>query len=166
MNKKEKAIYYNEQQVKNHDIYLWGSSGQKVQSLKATTICKLENSENNAKRVIAEIWQRYQNKQITKHTKAFDCSGLQIKALQYAAILPEGFDDTANGLMHHFTKVSIKSITAGDLVYRLDENGRAVHVAMYIGNGCIIEAKGRDYGVVKSRLDSSFTEANRPDYDI
>lgn len=167
MNKREKALYFCRNQVKNNSIYLWGGSGEKVKSLTAKKICTMETSEDNAKRVMAEIWKRVKNNTLTKHTKAYDCSGLQIKALQYAGVLPKGYDDTANGLLNYFDKINMKDIQAGDLIFKCYENGKAYHVAMYTGDGkgVIIEAQGRDKGVVESVIDSNYTEARRPFYD-
>ena len=165
MNKREKALYFCRNQVKNCSIYLWGGSGEKVKSLTAKKICTMETSEANARRVVSEIWKRLKDNTLTKHTKAYDCSGLMISALQYAKVLPSNYDDTANGLMKYFDKINLKDIKAGDLVFKCYENGAAYHVAMYEGNGEIIEAKGRDYGVVESVINSDYTEARRPFYD-
>ena len=48
--------------------------------------------------------------------------------------------------------------------YKVDDTGHAYHVGLYLGNGMLIEAKGRDTGVVISTLNSSWNDANRPNY--
>lgn len=166
MNKVEKAIYYAERQVENNSIYLWGGSGEKVKKLTAYHIVQMETNFTNCSRVLNEIYTRYKKSLITKKTKAYDCSGLVICALQYAKVLPEHFDDTANGLMKFFTSVNRKEITKGDVLFKCDENGKAFHTGLYVGDGYVVEAKGRDYGVVKTKIDAAWNAAGRPEYNI
>ena len=46
------------------------------------------------------------------------------------------------------------SLRPGDLVFRKNSQ-KYYHVGVYIGNGQVVEAKGRDDGVVQRRLDAS-----------
>lgn len=166
MTKLEKVFYYLENQVKNHSIYLWSGQGKpKVKNLTAVEICKLETSEENAVRVMKEIYKRQKAGQIDKYTKPFDCSGLIICAFIYAGLLPSTYDNTADGLYRKYTHVSRKDIQKGDLIFKLDASEHAYHIGMYKGNGKVIEAKGRDYGVVEWTIDSSWNGAARPEYE-
>ena len=108
----------------------------------------------------------YNNKQrIDKYSKVFDCSGLIIKALIYAGVLPEGYDDTANGLMHsaYFAHVDFKDKQPGDLIFKV-EGDKAYHVGIVSDAGMVTEAKGRAYGVVENRIDSVWSQCRRPVY--
>lgn len=152
MKQSEKAVYYAENQAKNHSIYLWGGQGEKVKKLTAVKIAKMENSADNAGRVMKEIYIRNKEDLISKHTKAFDCSGLVIEALKYAGVLPKDYDDTAAGLAKYFQdRTGTMYAKNGDLVYKWNSNRQIVHVGIITGNGrTVTEAKGRDYGVVTS----------------
>ena len=152
MRQKEKAIYYAENQAKNGSVYLWSGQGEKVKSLTAVKIAKMENSEENAARVMKEIYKRNKQDLINKHTKAFDCSGLVIMALIYAGVLPKYYDSTAAGLANYFVdKTGTRNAKAGDLVFKWDNNRKIVHVGIITGSGrTVTEAKGRDYGVITS----------------
>ena len=61
---------------------------------------------------------------------------------------------SANGLLAKSAKLKREDLKQGDLVFR--HNGlKAHHVGVYIGNGQVIEAKGRDDGVVQRDINAS-----------
>lgn len=158
----QKAIFYVEKQIEHCSAYIWSGQGELLRKLSVIDLVKMETSATNAQRVIKFIWNNLDR--IDDKAKAFDCSGLVIKALIYASILPEGYDNTADGLLHKFTRIDIKQRQAGDLCYKLDKSGKAVHVALCINCREVIEAKGRDDGVVRSVIDNSWSACNRPLY--
>lgn len=151
-------------QVKYHSIYLWSAQGQHVRSLTSGRIRKMETSGANAARVFRRIADIMAQGYYTSHTRAFDCSGLICWLLVLCGVESKGFDLTAAGLLKHYNIITITDIVAGDLLYKVDDTGHAYHVGLYLGNGMLIEAKGRDTGVVISTLNSSWNDANRPNY--
>lgn len=161
MTKLEKAIKYANAQVSNRSVYVWGGQGEKLSKFKALQLAKMENSAENAARVIRFIFTHL--KEFTKATKIFDCSGLICCILIYAKVLAKGSDATAADLYTMFNRVAIKYRQAGDLVYKV-ENGKIVHVGFVLDPNTIIESKGRDVGVVKSKFENSWTLCNRPEY--
>jgi len=77
-----------------------------------------------------------------------DCSGLIVNAVRVG--VPRYKDSTANDFINsRCTKtgpISTIPETPGAVVWK------SGHIGVYIGNGWVIEARGTDYGVVKSKL--------------
>lgn len=160
----KKLIELAKKMVKYHCIYLWSAQGQHVSKLTCAKIRKMELSGAEAARVMRRIADIIAQGFYSSSTRAFDCSGLICWLLVKIGLEAKGFDLTANGLLNRYARVvTLKDLIAGDLVYKL-KDGKAVHVGLYIGNGMLIEAKGRDAGVVISTLTDSWTAANRPEY--
>lgn len=157
-----KVISQAKKQIEYHSIYLWGAQGEKVRNLSIKKIIKMETSAGNAKRVLNFIASIAEY--ITSSTRAFDCSGFICWLFCKYGILPKGYDNTANGLMKKFSVVNIAERKAGDLVFKCYDNGNAYHVGLYVGDNKVIEAKGRDYGVIVSTFDTSWDECRRPEY--
>lgn len=160
----EKLIELAKKMVKYHCIYLWSAQGQHVSKLTCAKIRKMELSGAEAARVMHRIGDIMAQGFYSSSTRAFDCSGLICWLFVKIGLEAKGFDLTANGLLNRYARVlALADLTAGDLVYKL-KDGKAVHVGLYIGNGMVIEAKGRDAGVVISTLTDSWTAGNRPEY--
>lgn len=145
-------LNYLENEVKNGSIYVWGGQGQKATD---ALIDKLETNATNKKTAKALLKKRI--KAGYTNAKAFDCSGLVTKAMDDTGIMKKGFDTTAYGLKKHYVK-SLKrwELKPGDLVFRVNDTGKAYHVGVVVDwNLNIIEARGRAYGVVKRALNAS-----------
>ena len=143
MQLRDKFISLLVKAVNNHAIYLWSAQGEKVIDLSEEEIkMKYETSEANAKRVINHINMLKQYNWLTSKTKAYDCSGLVCHCLSSCKRESENFDLCADDLIKRYKKVDYP--TAGCLVHRKG------HIGVYIGYDNIIEAKGRDYGVIVS----------------
>ena len=86
---------------------------------------------------------------------AYDCSGLGmywIENLQH--IWPH--DASANTMMGHCTELdSPEPPEKGWWVFKTNSNGKATHIGYMIDNEYLIEAKGRKYGVVKTKWKES-----------
>jgi hypothetical protein len=81
---------------------------------------------------------------------AYDCSGLGVYWLLSVARLWKA-DANANTMMHRCTDLDTAGPPAkGWWVFRLDGK-RASHIGYMIDNEYLIEAKGRKYGVVKTK---------------
>lgn len=160
MNKVDKIVYYAEQQVHHNDPYVWSGQGEKLKTLTVLKLCEMETSVENAQRVIEYVYKNRVN--FDSKTKIYDCSGLVCKALEYAGVVKSGFDTTANELYLKFDKVPIGIRRRGDLIFKFNKAMVATHVGIVFDENYVIEAKGRDYGVVKSKIDNSWTGCNRP----
>lgn len=127
-------------------LYVWGAQGQ---IMTEALIKRRENSARNLKRAL---------KQFFEHVKlcltliAYDCSGLIVKYLMDNGLISH--DTSANGLYWnyciHITKDELK---AGDLVFKkYRTKNKMYHVGVYMGDGTVIHAKGRDDGVVRESI--------------
>ncbi len=130
-------------------LYVWGAQGQQMSP---ALIKKLEDAESNYNRALAHY---------NEHVKAgqtliaYDCSGLIV-----AFLLAEGLisgDRSANGLYHNECgDICKEELMAGDLVFKkyLTKN-QMYHVGVYMGDGTVVHAKGRDDGVVREPFGST-----------
>ena len=143
-------------EVDNNSIYVWGGQGEKTEEF---TIKKLECFENsnhtNVKRILKHIADIYP---VTNKSRAFDCSGLVTYHLMKLGLIT--YDTTANGLYKWCKPITKKELKRGDLVFKVTD-GKAVHVAIYKGDGILIESVGRDEGVKNTELTSKFNKYGR-----
>ena len=141
-------ITYLKGEVANGSIYVWGAQGQK--DITEAWIRKRETSTKNADRAI-KLWKiRLLNG--FGHMRAFDCSGLIVYYLNREGLYKT--DLSANGLYGKSVKLKREELREGDLVFRHNLL-KAYHVGIYIGNGQVIEPKGRDDGVVMRDINAS-----------
>ena len=128
-------------------IYVWGGNGQ---PMSISRIYAMEDSDRNARRA-----EKLYNTRLSEGREpilGYDCSGLISRFLQN-----EGLVTSKRNSRHLYDmceKLFRLELTPGDLVFR--HNGsRIFHVGAYIGGNMVIEAKGRDDGVVKRDIDAS-----------
>lgn len=137
-------------------IYVWGGNGENLLCMDTPIkwIERKETTKANAERDIALFEQRVA--QGIDPIQAFDCSGLVYWAQKKAGY---GYGDhTANAWYKECNPV--ETLTEGDLVFH--HNGlKIVHVGVYVGNDRVIEAKGRDVGVVETRYQKNAKYWNR-----
>ncbi len=124
-------------------LYVSGAQGQKMTP---ALIRKLEKDDSNYKRALSAY---------EKHLKSggpltgYDCSGLVI-----AYLLDNRYVDrdlTANGIYYTICDAIGKNdLCAGDLVFKkYTTSSRIYHCGIYMGDGTVVHAKGRDWGVVR-----------------
>ncbi len=130
------------------DAYVWGAQGERVDNRADLEkwVRRKETSRRETERALAYI------KKATKTPLyAFDCSGLIIHWLRDIRGLIDS-DTNAQGLYRQCKqqgKLTAWQMQAGDLVFRYSfAMGKMGHVGVYVGNGMVIEAQGRDAGVV------------------
>ena len=132
-------------------IYVWGGQGQPTNE---ADIRKSETSVYNADRAIA-LYIKRKAEGIDPVIK-FDCSGLIVWALQQLVLI--SYDTTANGLLRKSIRIKKSELRLGDFVFRVYSDGDSYHVGVVtrIENGTlyVTEARGRDYGVIETRLDA------------
>lgn len=123
------------------DLYVWGASGQSDLSDSA-----IKNRDDEYARAI-----KFRDKQYSagfSNLLAHDCSGFISWLMRQTGVWDSRRD--CDGLWGNCTEVSRTGLIAGDFLFRAsgsDANDET-HVGLYIGDGKVIHAKGRDVGVV------------------
>ena len=141
--------------VSNHGVYIWGAQGQRVNKLTPSDIRSMETSIDNATAVLDLINAYDRLGYVDNKCKAFDCSGLVCYLLTKIGREPAGFDMTADGLAQRYKSRS--QAVPGCLLHRKG------HIAIYIGDNHLIEAKGRKWGVVVSPFVPNEWDKSYPD---
>jgi cell wall-associated NlpC family hydrolase len=134
-------------------IYVWGAQGEQASE---AFIRRRETSTKNADRAIALYRKR--KAEGMNPVYAYDCSGLGMKWLMDNKVLPK--DLTAAGMYSLCTKITREELREGDMVFRYGLSGgrNKIHHVGYVVDGMnVIEAQGRDYGVVKRSLNAGGT---------
>lgn len=152
-------IAYLEEQVTNMSIYVWGAQGQKYPTLTAAWI---KSKETNAvhRRDALKMYERACKAGHEKDCRAFDCSGLGMYWLYNVKKIYKS-DMTANGMKGKCKAISKGQVKRGDWVFRTyktgAKKGQAYHIGYVVDEKLnVIEAKGRAYGVIKSKFDGSY----------
>ena len=148
-------VTYLKKEAENGSIYVWGAQGES--DISESWIKKKETSTENANRAI-KLWKKRVNAGY-KNIRAFDCSGLGMFYLQNLAGI-YGHDMNADSMMKECRAISREELKAGDWVFRVyrngDKKGCAYHIGYVVSDDLqVIEAKGRDDGVVKRGIDAS-----------
>ena len=146
-------VTYLKKEAENGSIYVWGAQGES--DISESWIKKKETSTENANRAV-KLWKKRVNAGY-KNIRAFDCSGLGMYYLQNIAGAYSS-DANANTLMNDkCSKITKRSaLKKGDWVFRVNSSGRAYHIGYIVTDDLqVIEAKGRDDGVVKRGIDAS-----------
>lgn len=146
-------ISYLETQVINHSIYVWAAQGQGYNVISDEWIRKMETSEVNANRAI-KFWHKQVDAGYGKVLRAFDCSGLGMCYLMSKMpIIDMTADRMYRDLCEPITKAQLRR---GDWVFKQDSTGKKTHVGYIVDSDLrVIEAQGRDAGVVKRSLGSN-----------
>lgn len=151
-------IEHLEEQARNHGIYVWGAQGQTGETITEAWIRHMETSAKNADRAIA-FWKRQLAEGHGNTLRAFDCSGLGMYFLKNLHGLYKN-DMSANGMRGKSREIAKSDLRRGDWVFRLytsgKSKGKAYHIGYVVDDDLnVIEAKGRDDGVVKRHLTAS-----------
>lgn len=150
---------YLKEQVRNHSIYVWGTQGQKKPTITEAWIRKREKTKRNADRAIAH-WKKEVREGYGDVLRAFDCSGLGVYFFLKHNMIDH--DVNADGLRKLCKTIGRSEVREGDMTFRMS-GGRAVHVGYAIDGDRVIEAKGRDVGVVESCI-SGWDRFGRPPF--
>lgn len=154
MSVRDEFVKNVQNEVNNCSIYVWGGQGENLKTfLTISKLEKMETSKENVCRVINHIAKVY--KDINDATRIFDCSGLVTYHLMKLGILKS--DTTANGLYKWCKPITKKELKKGDLVFKVTD-GKAVHVAVYIGDNKLVECVGRDEGCKNTELTTKFNK--------
>lgn len=137
-------IAYLYRQIGN--IYCWGGNGED-----ATDYAINVMETNFANRYIAKAFLAKQKKAGVQNIKMYDCSGLISRWLQDHGMAKSKRD--CNHLWHMTSTITKADLQPCDLLFRGTDSDKN-HVGVYVGNGMVIEAKGRDDGVVIRPIDA------------
>jgi hypothetical protein len=137
--------------------YLWGGQHTKLtpENYK-TVIHKVEKDSGGYdgltyEQAVIEFCEKLFKKG-QKVLYAYDCSGLGMYWLQNIKKLYKS-DMNANGMMSKCELHIDQTPKKGWWVFRLnDKSSRAVHIGYMIDDKYLVEAKGRKYGVVKTKF--------------
>ncbi|MEY8382725.1 peptidoglycan-binding protein [Christensenellaceae bacterium 44-20] len=165
----QEFLDYLEEQKDNGSMYVWGAQGQGNETISENWIRRMETSRSNADRAIA-FWKKRKAEE-KNALRAFDCSGLIMYFFQNLKGVLKS-DTTANGLKGMCAKISKEQLLPGDFVFRVyasgANKGKAYHVGVVVDmEKNVIEAKGRDDGVVKRPLNAEagyWNAFGRPDF--
>ena len=134
-------------------IYVWGGNGEDLCQM-ADPVKWISGKEDSAKDY-KRVLQLYEKRCAAGKNpiRAFDCSGLIYWALSTLGIITK--DINSRGLYSKCKKIDETDLVRGDLVFIYDDAAcKIVHVGAYVGDGYVIDARGRDVGVVRTKLSS------------
>ena len=142
-------------------IYVWGGDGEDLCQMldPIKWISGMEDSASDYKRSVNLFEKRLAEGK--NPIRAFDCSGLIYWALKILGIITK--DISSRGLFKKCREIEAADLVRGDLVFIYDDDaGKIVHVGAYVGDGYVIDARGRDVGVVRTKLaDRKFNRFGR-----
>lgn len=146
-----KFVEYLESHV--GDAYVWGAQGECISAMDdwKSWVKDMETSTTNYNRAKAFI-----EKSNKRPLYAFDCSGLGVRFLLDNKLIKS--DISSRGMYSSCKKIERSELRVGDFVFR--HNGSRIHHVGYVvkilsGRPQIIEAMGRDAGVVCRDIDAS-----------
>lgn len=87
--------------------------------------------------------------------KSFDCSELVQWAFhQVGLIVPDGSYNQWVWICQHKTQISVELAMwkGGSLLFRRNKQGNICHVGISMGDGTVVEARGKKYGVVQRQI--------------
>lgn len=132
--------------------YVWGAQGDLLSGLHDPEkwIKSQESKAENRTRAITFF--RKCKAAGMDPIRAFDCSGLIMYFLQDLHGVMG--DRSAQMLYNQSVKITRGQLQEGDLVFKGGSSDDITHVGVYIGDGKVIESKGRDDGVCETELES------------
>lgn len=149
-----------ERMYKNHGVYVGGANGEFTESLTIGKVCDLEHYyggtekeiNTNIRRDFAFISKCYENGYDMSKSQSGDCSGINTGALRELGIIGETEDYQARTYQAMADPVSLDKLMPADFVF--NKFNASTHMGTYVGDGMVIESRGRDYGIVKRKLSS------------
>ena len=146
-------VEFAHKEVLNNSLYLWGGQGEFVLDQTPEYVIKKETNNTNAARVLTTLANKVGKGIDMTYAKYFDFSGLVVWLLTFLELITGDYtaNDIYNKLCYAIPREKLKG---GDLVFK-SQNGRMVHVGIYSKNYGVIEAAGRDEGLVEKPLDAN-----------
>lgn len=143
---------------RNHGIYIGTANGELTEELTIGKIRQMEinyghnaaTTKKNIRRDFAYIGKCYENGWDMSLSAAGDCSGQIVGVMRKLGIIKPTADYSAKMFQSKAKPIALDSLQPADLVF--DKTSSASHVGVYIGDGMVVESKGRDDGVVKRKV--------------
>lgn len=129
------------------NIYCWGGNGEDATDY---AIDVMENNASNKRR--AKAFLAKQKKAGVQNIKMYDCSGLISRWLQDHGLAKGKCN--CNKLWVMSSRITKTELRPCDLLFRGSDTDKS-HVGVYVGNGMVLEAKGRDDGVIIRPIDAT-----------
>ncbi|MBR5188049.1 MAG: C40 family peptidase [Clostridia bacterium] len=147
MSQKKKFVKLAKAEATANSLYLWGGQGEEVETTPPEIIQKMETSNENAARVLKCLAGKINAGLNMKKAKYFDCSGLVVYLLMQLNVIDQ--DYTAQGIYTNLCVPVLRTdLKEGDLCF-ISSGTKITHVGIYIGDNLVVEAAGRDLGVVQ-----------------
>lgn len=147
---------------KAHSVYIGTGNGENMENTTIGKIVKMEfdygySKEQTYKNIARDfrfIAKCYEQGYDMKDAALEDCSGLEVHILRLLGVIKPTSDYNCRTFQQACKEVALKDLQAGDLVFNKKMSGKtstAGHMGTYVGDGYVIESRGRDYGVVKRK---------------
>lgn len=156
MGKLDEFIGYLDAQAANGSIYVWGGQGEKAPTVNEAWIRRMESGTGRAEDAV-KAWKAKVKAGYGDTLHAYDCSGLGIYWLTDQQRIFHT-DMTADTMRGKCKSIKRSDLRRGDWVFHVNAGGRATHIGYVVSEKLhVVEAKGRNYGVVKHLITSSQT---------
>lgn len=169
-NEISKFMDYLKEQVDTHAIYVLSGQGELIVDILPNLTSK--ESLNRIDQILTLISQNTKKYKKTgkfdiSTSRAFDCSGLGTYYFLLNDLIE--YDMTADQLYKKCCDpISEDQLQEGDMVFqegKKDDGTKYMHhVGYYVGNGKVIESKGRAYGVVETDFKGKWSHCGRPKF--
>ena len=163
-----------EEVYRNHGVYIGTANGERTLDI-AGNFFEMEKKYGRRDSSGNPLWYSdtardyeylgkcYRNKYDMSKSRAGDCSGIIVGVLRDLGVIGPKDDYRAKDFQKNSTKISLVDLQAGDFVF--DKESDAGHIGTYVGDGYVIDSRGRDVGVVKRPLnDYKWKAAGRPKF--
>lgn len=142
----------------NHGVYIGTANGEYTESLTIGQIKQKEidygydreKTNRNIRRDLAYIGKCYESGFDMSRSIAGDCSGIIVGVMRSLGIISATADYRARDFQAKSTPIALANLQYADLVF--DKKKEATHVGTYVGDGMVVESKGRDAGVVYRKV--------------
>ena len=141
---------------KNHGVYIGTANGERTESLTIGQIHQMEKNygrpdpDNDTKRDLRYIASCYEKHWNMSKSLVGDCSGIVVGILRSLKVIKFTADYNCRTFMKASKTVALKDLQAGDLVF--NKASEPSHMGVYVGDGMVIDSRGRDVGVVKNKV--------------
>lgn len=168
----EQFVAAMEEVYKNHGVYIGTANGERTLDFTIEKIFKYEENYgrrdsagnplwySDAARDLEYIAKLRRAKTDLSKSRAGDCSGIIVGVLRDLGVLAVNEDLCARDFQRLSDHVDLNNLQPGDFVF--DNPTKAGHIGTYVGDGMVIDSRGRDVGVVKKPLsDYAWKDAGR-----
>lgn len=154
MSKLSEFLDYLENTAARHDPYVWGGQGQKLSKLLFLDLLDMEKNPDNVARIARYINNMKARGYDMKSCRIFDCSGLMTYKLLKLGVITR--DMTAKDLYQFCYEkgpiTDVSKLQPGVLLFQGESPVEIYHVGAVTRDNTSTEAKGRDYGVIRTEL--------------